>query len=443
MVFLALSIFLSSISLIPFLSTSFLPEVDTGDVSVDFRLPEGTRIEETNRVVETILKDVDEIVRPEEFRHSYAFDGQSERGIGVALGFDEGPNVGEIGFKLVDRDKRGRSAKDVASLLRERIKKIPGITRLKVTAKDPIASVIMGSGKPVSVEVQGDDLKAIFDFAKKLKAVMKKIPGLVDVSISQKDSRPELWIVVDRKKASSLGLNIAPVAATVRNYFYGLEATQYRDAGDNYDIFTRFREEDKNRIMNLPEVPIFTPDGRMIKLKNIARIISGEGPIEIERKNRQKIIKVEADTYKRSLGAVTGDIKGELKKMGIPEGISIRFGGEVEEQQKAFRDLTLLLILGILLVYMVMASLFGNLRDPFIVMFSVPFAFSGVFYAFYFTGVTLGIISFMGVVMLMGIVVNNAIVLVDYVNRLRRDEGETLVDGVCNGVYNSSIVRVV
>ncbi|MDY7034348.1 MAG: efflux RND transporter permease subunit [Thermodesulfobacteriota bacterium] len=426
---LAAAIFLSSISLVPFLSTSFMPKVDSGVVDITFRLPEGTRIEETNKVVEMILKVMDDIVKPEEFRHSYAFDGQSEEGIGVALGFDEGPNVGEIGFKLVDRDKRERSARDIANILREKIKSIPGIDRLKVMATDPIGSILVGSGKPVNIEIQGTDIDSCLAFAERLEVAMKKVPGLVDIAISQKTPRPELWLEIDREKASSLGLNIAMIAGTLRNYLYGVEATQFRDGGDSYDMFTRFRREDKDRLSTLVDVPIFTPDGRMVKLSNIGRVIEGEGPIEIERKNRQKIIRVGADTYKRSLGEVTGDIRNILTKIGTPEGITVSLGGEVEEQKEAFNDLRLLLILGIILVYMVMAALYGNLRDPLIIMFSVPFAFSGILYAFYLTDTTLGIISFMGVIMLMGIVVNNAIVLLDYIHLLQK-RGNPLFEAI-------------
>ena len=432
---LAVVIFLSSISLIPFLSTSFFPKVDSGDISIRFRLPEGSRIEETNKVMEAILKNIDEVVKPEEMRHSYAFDGETKEGIGVALGFDQGPNVGSIGFKLVDRDKRTRSADEIAAALRKRVRSIPGLNKIYVRAESGITSILMGTGKPVSLEIQGPDLEQLVRLANQVKQKMLEIPGLVDVEITQKDPRPELWVEVDRKKASALGLSVANIAVTLRNYFYGLEATKFREAGDNYDIFTRLTERDKNNLFNLPEAPIYTPDGRMIKLKNIAKIIQDEGPIEIERKNRQKIVKVEADTFGRSLGAVTADLKKALSSLEIPSGVFVKFGGEVEEQKKVFKDLTILLVMGILLVYMVMASLFGNLRDPFIIMFSVPFAFTGVLYAFYLTGTTLGIMSFMGVIMLMGIVVNNAIVLLDYIHLLQR-RGRPLFEAVTEAGRN-------
>ncbi len=428
-------IFTSSLALVPFIGTSFIPDMDSGDVNVEFRLPEGTRIEETNRVVEKILQTIGEIVKPEELRHSYARDGQTEEGFGVAMGMDEGSNVGTIGFKLVDRDKRERSASEIASKLREQLERIPGISRMKVTATSMLSTLMMGGGKPIVVEVAGPDLNTNIMVAEQVKKIVQEVPGTTDVSISQKDPRPELWVEVDREKAASFGLNIAMIAGTVRNYFYGDASTDFRDAGDSFDIFTRLSEADKNRLENLPEVPIFTPDGRMIKLKNIAEIKSGEGPVEIERNNRQRIVKVEADKYGRSLGEITNDIKDALENVDIPPGVSLSFGGEVEQQQEAFKDLGLLLLLGIMLVYMVLASLYGNFRDPLIIMFSVPFALTGVFYAFYITGTTLSLISYMGIIMLTGIVVKNAVIFLDYTHLLQ-NRGQPLLEAITNAGRN-------
>lgn len=434
-VFGSVLIFASSLALVPFMGSSFVPDVDSGDVNIQFRLPEGTRLEETTRVIEKLQQSIGEIVKPEEFRHYYAFCGQSGEGFGAAMGQEEGPNVGIIGLKLVDRDKRERSAKEIAGKLREQVARIPGISRMTVTATSPLSSAAMGGGKPIVIEVAGPDLKTNLEVAERVKKIVQEVPGTTDVALSQKDPRPELWVEVDREKASSFGLNLAMIAGTVRNYFYGDDPTEFRDAGDSFDIFIRLREEDKNKLENLPEVPVFTPDGRMIKLKNIAEIKSGEGPIEIERKNRQRIVKVEADRYGRSLGEITADIKKAIENMDIPSGVSIGFGGEVEEQQKAFKDLSLVLVLGIVLVYMVMASLYGNFRDPLIIMFSVPFALTGVFYAFYLTGTTLSLISFMGIIMLTGIAERNAIVLLDYTHLLQ-NRGQPLREAIVNAGRN-------
>ena len=419
-IFLALAIFASSLSLVPFLSTAFFPVTDTGEVSVNFRLAEGTRIEETSRVIERILDIIPRVVNADWIRHTYAKDGEDEEGYGVALGFEQGPNVGEIRFKIIDRDRRGEPVEAVADRLRRELARIPGLSKLRVGTQSGVESALMGGRKPISLEVLGYDLAQSLGFAQQLQAELAAIDGLVDVTISQKDPRPEVWIEVDRRKAASLGLNVAMVAATLRNYFYGAEATEFRDSGDSFKVFTRFSAADKDRLANLPEVPIFAPDGRMIRLKAVARVKEGRGPIEIERKNRQRIIKVEANTSGRSLGAVNADVKTRLAGLAVPPGITVQSGGDVEEQKKAFADLTVLLVLGMVLVYMVMAALFENLRDPLIVMFSVPFAFSGVLYAFYFTDTSLGMIPFMGVIMLMGIVVNNAIVLLDYIHLLRK-----------------------
>ncbi|MDL1955559.1 MAG: efflux RND transporter permease subunit [Candidatus Desulfofervidus auxilii] len=417
---ISLLIFIPTIFLLKFIGTAFVPEPDAGFVSISFRLAEGTRLEETSRLIDKINQWIAKEIKPEELRHTYGFAGQTEKGFGEALGFEEGSNCGEVGLKLVDKNKRRRSDKEIAAILREYLKHVPGITRTKVIATNPISAVLMGGTKPIVIEVLGYNLEESLKVARKIKKIVQEIPGAVDVSLSFKDPRPEIWIEVDRKKAASLGLNIAIIADAVRTYFYGNNPTDFRDAGEDYDIFVRLTDKDKNRLETLPEVPIFTPDGRMILLKNIAHIKEGTGLTEIERKNRQRIIKVEADTYKRSLGEVTRDIKKELEKLNLPPGVTIQFGGYIKEQREAFKDLKWLLLLGIILTYMVMASLYEGFLDPFVIMFSVPFAFTGVIWAFLITGIILNIISFMGIVMLTGIVVNNAIVLLDYTHLLQK-----------------------
>ncbi|GAG41611.1 unnamed protein product, partial [marine sediment metagenome] len=247
-ILLAVTVFLSSLSFTPFISTSFFPDRDTGNVGIRFRLEEGTRIEETTRVLERIMEDVNELVHPEEMRHYYGWIGESEEGMASAVGFDEAPNAGALSFTLVDKDKRKRSVNDIARVLRERFIRIPGITQIGVETKSSTEAALRGGRKPISLEIQGYDLKENLMFARKVQAVMEKIPGLLDVAISQKEPRPEIWVEIDRKKASDLGLNILSIAGTLRNYFYGADATQYRDSGSSFDIVTRFTEIDKNSL---------------------------------------------------------------------------------------------------------------------------------------------------------------------------------------------------
>ncbi|MBW2039603.1 MAG: efflux RND transporter permease subunit [Deltaproteobacteria bacterium] len=429
----SLSLFAASMAFIPVIGTELVPDMDSGDINIFLRLPEGTRIEETHKVMERINSYFRQYVP--EARHYYAFDGQTEKGMGVVLGFEEGPNVGEVGAKLVRKRERERSTKEVAMMLREKIEEIPGIGNLTVSATAPIKSVFMGGMKRISIEVWGYNMEKTGAIAKEIKGIVEKVPGATDVALSQKPPRPELWVDIDRKKASSLGVNVAMVASVVRTSFYGDDPTEFRDAGEDYDIFLRLGDRDKNRIASLLEVPIPTLLGNQVRLGNIARVREGYGPVEIERRNRQRIVKVEANTFGRPLGDVVRDIEKGIAQIRVPEDVKVRFGGETEEQQKAFRDLGLLFVLGIILVYMVMASQFKSFLHPFVIMFSLPFAVTGVILIFLLTGTTLSLFSYLGLIMLMGIVVKNAIVLVDYVNILR-ERGLSLFDAITTGGAN-------
>ncbi len=414
-------VFLISILLIPFIGTELTPEMDSGEVRLNFRLPEGTKVEETQKVLEEIQKKVIRLV-PER-KSFFGYCGQSERGIATALGFEEGSNVGSVGLKLVEKSQRKRSAKEVALALRKAVLEIPGISEFYVSATPAIGQLLMGSGgRRISIELWGKDLDLLVSYAHELKNRIEKLPGTLDVTISQRPPRPEIWVEVDREKASQLGLNTGLIASALRQYFYGFTPTTYREAGEDYDIFLRLREEDKNRLRTLGEVPIKTLSGVAIPLRNVAQIREAFGPVSIERRDRQRVVRVESDVKGRPLGDVVGDIQKVIKEMKIPPEIGVRFAGETEEQQKAFKDLKTLFVLGVILVYMVMASLFKSYKHPFVIMFSLPFAVSGALFALFFTGTTLSLYSFLGLIMLLGIVTKNAIVLVDYTNTLRERE---------------------
>jgi HAE1 family hydrophobic/amphiphilic exporter-1 len=212
-------------------------------------------------------------------------------------------------------------------------------------------------------------------------------------------------------------------------------ATKYREAGEQYDVFVRLRDSDRTSIRAIENIPLTSSSGKIIRLSNVATIVPKTGPIQIERQNQERIVKVDANVFRRSLGDVAKDVKDVIAKINVPLGITINLGADIEEQGKSFRDLFLLFLLGSLLVYMVMASQFESLLDPFIIIFSIPFAITGVVFALYLGNVTLSIASFIGLVMLVGIVVNNAIVLVDYINILR-SRGLSMHDAVVTGGSN-------
>jgi HAE1 family hydrophobic/amphiphilic exporter-1 len=226
---------------------------------------------------------------------------------------------------------------------------------------------------------------------------------------------------------------MSTIANSIKSYIEGATATKYRESGDTYDIYVRLEEGFRTKPEDIESIFIVSPfTGKQIRITNIANVREDFGPQEISRKNKERVVKVECNTYQRSTGKVTEDIEAKIEELVIPEGIIVEFGGQAEEQQDAFRDLFMLLMLGIVLVYMVMAAQFESLLDPFIVMFAIPFTFTGVIIAFILTNTTLSVISFLGIVMLMGIVVNNAIVLISYINILRARE-YSMADAVTQG----------
>jgi len=409
--------FFVSIFLARFIGQDLFPDVDTGDIDIMFRLNESARIEETDKILKKFGKIYEKLV-PER-KYYYTFAGESEKGIGVALGMEEGPNVGEGGAKLVPRTERKRSVYEIAQILRKEIEKIPGIEKLKVIATTPIKQVFMSGKGKIEVELIGSDLDKLQKYAERLEKEMKKIPGAIDVRSSFKKPRLELHIDIDREKANLLGVNTAVLASTLRSYFYGYEATKFREAGDDFDIFLQLKEKQRYSLDDIGEISVPTMSDKLVKLKTFAKVNMGLGPVEINRKNRERIISVGCDIYKRAMSDVKKDIEEVIKKLNIPKDIEVNFGGEVEEQRKAFSDLGLLLIIGIILVYMVMVGQFESLKTPFIIFFSLPFAFVGVIWALLLTGTHFSIVTFMAVIMLVGVVVNNAIVLVDYTNILR------------------------
>ncbi|QCQ22076.1 efflux RND transporter permease subunit [Desulfoglaeba alkanexedens] len=426
---LIIIVFTGSLALIPLIGTEFFPEVDSGEVEVVLEMPEGTRGEVTARTTKEMLEAVNSIP---EMQASYALAGQTKKGFLTALGFEEGTNIGRIGGRLTDKGERIRSAKEIASELREQVMKLPGVEKFSASAVSAIQKAFLGGGRPISIEILGHDIEVTNEVADKIKRIVEATPGAVDVSVSRKRPRPEVQVRLDRDKAASLGVNVAFVADALRTHYYGFDDTKFREAGDDFDIELRLKKDQRETIREIGETPITTLTGQTIKLRNVASVSEGFGPVEIERKNRVRVTKVQAGVQGKVLGDVVRDIREQMASLDLPPGVSIEWGGEVEEQRKAFRDLTLLLILGIALVYMVMAGEFEDFVDPFIIMFSVPFAFVGVIWAFAVTATPLNLMSFIGAIMLMGIVVNNAIVLVDYTKQLRA-RGMSLTEAVVTG----------
>lgn len=409
-------LFIMSIYGFRFVDTEFVPEPDTGDLEINITLPEGTNVDYTDKVLRDLINYTKE--RIPEIVHTGGFCGETEEGIGKALGQNEGPNAATLYIKLKDLRERQRRAREIADELREYLSSIPGIEKISVKASSGIRSMFMG-GKSIIIEIYGNDLNELTKVARTIERIIKEIPGTVDVALGKRESRPEIHILIDREKASFLDLNIATIADTLRSYLYGNSPTEFMEGGESYDITLRLSGARNYDISKLSELPIQSLSGKFVKLGAIAEIKQDYGTSEILRKDRERYITVECNVSGRALGAVVKDIEKALSTIEIPQGVTIKFGGEVKQQEESFQQLGWLFLIGVILVYMVMAGQFEAFGHPFVIMFSVPFALTGVVFAFLLTGIPLSIQGFLGIVMLVGIVVNNAIVLVDYTNLLR------------------------
>ena len=405
-----------SLLLLPLVGTRFMPEVDSNMFRINVELPVGTRLEETGKVIK-LLEDVIAREVPEKTVMFSRWGYSSEARFRMVFG-GEGTNLGMVGVRLIPKEQRQRLSKQIVDQLRPLTAGYPG-AQVRYNTEDPLMGLFFAEGKPFVIEIYGHDLDTGMQLAEEIAAQLRKIRGVVDVEISRKIGKPELQVRVDRDKASHLGLNVSDIGNTIEAFFSGKEASKYREKGKEYNILVRLREEDRKNIADLENIFISSPKGKQIRLINVAEVTQRLGPVSIARKNQQRVIKVSANLSGRDLGSAVNEASRRLSEIRIPRDFFVDFGGEREEQREAFGLLTMALLLGIVLVYMVMASQFESFRDPFIILFSIPFAMIGVVWVHLIFRQIFTLNSFIGLIMLVGIVVNNAIVLISYINILR------------------------
>ncbi|HLO89603.1 MAG TPA: efflux RND transporter permease subunit [Lentimicrobium sp.] len=417
-------IFASSLVLFKFVGTDFMPQSDEGRISAAIELQTGTRVEETVKIarkIEAIVKE-----RYPEVTIVSSSSGSDDEGSMFSLWSTTGSNVINLMMRLEDRDKRERTVFDISADLRKQLTGIPEV----ITSNISTASQSFGgSSNQVDVEIYGYDFDKTNALAEQLKQKISGIKGASDVIISRKKDKPELQIALDRNKIAEHGLNTAMVSAMIHNRVSGLIASKYKEEGDEYDIKVRLTEDSRNSISDLEEMTITSPAGQRIKLKEIASIQEYWGPPSIQHKRKERLVTVSAKPDGIPLGDLAEKINTELKDVQIPKELMVTVGGAYQDQQEAFGDIALLMLISIILVYIVMASQFESLKMPFIIMLSIPFAFSGVAIALFITGTTLSMVAALGAVLLIGIVVKNGIVLVDFIN-LMRDRGHELNEAI-------------
>jgi HAE1 family hydrophobic/amphiphilic exporter-1 len=256
------------------------------------------------------------------------------------------------------------------------------------------------------------------------------VSGVTDTRVSREEGRPEQIIRINRFKAADLGLSVARIGEILETALGGTYSSNYREGGREYRILTRLQKADRHNLDNLLDLTIVNNSGAQVQLRNVVDVLPATGPVSIGRKDQERIITVSGDYSGRDLGSIVGDLRRELQSIPIPRDFSIIIGGDWEEQKEANRELLLGIILAIILTYMVMAAQFESLRDPLVIMFTVPMALVGVMLVMITTGTTFSINALIGCIMLAGIVVNNAILLVDYTNLLRRRDGMDLESAI-------------
>jgi HAE1 family hydrophobic/amphiphilic exporter-1 len=421
----------AAVLMFPLLNTELAPQTDEGQLFVMAELAPGTRIERTDVIMSRLEQMVQQLVP--EARTIIASAGQGG-GMGGGGGFG-GTSRGTISLYLVPKDDRERSSEQIAFDLRRQLSGIPGvIVRANATGGNNQMSRLMSGGMNndggrMAVEIRGEDLEVGRRLAQDVSDLLATTPGVADPRLSREEARPELAVQVDRPKAALFGLNTNSVASTIRTNVAGTIAAQFRQGGFEYPIIVRLREEDRQQVTDVNDVMVSSQSGVTMPAKNVMKIQSQLGPSQIDRKNQQRIVQVSADP-EVSLSEAIRAVNDRLPSLPRPQDFSIGFGAEVEQQAKTFNELRLVLILALILVYAVMASQYESLRDPFIIMFSVPTAALGVVLALYLTNTSFNLQAYLGVIMLGGIVVSNAILLVDYTNILRRRDKMDLREAV-------------
>jgi HAE1 family hydrophobic/amphiphilic exporter-1 len=418
----AVAVLVGCFQLVPLVGVEMMPATDEGEVRITGEMAVGTRLE----VVDKAFLAIEEIARREvpETLNTVSFVGGSSWRA-------RGGNTGQLRISLVPRSERTRTSEQIARELGRKLQRIPGI---KVRCRPGGGLFILRLGASdddrVQLEVRGHDLETADVLAQRVEEVVGSVAGITDTRISRETGTPEELIIVDRQKAADMRLTVSDIAGMLKTVLSGSSAGYFREGGNEYRIRVKLAGSEQMELNQILDLPITNADGESVVLRNVVQVRPRRGPVLIERKSQERVVYVSANFTGRDMGSILADIREGLKEVPVPRGFSIVFGGDFEEQQKAFSELMMSFVLALILVYMVMASLYESLRYPFVVMFSVPLAGIGVILMLFLTDTTFNVQSFIGCIMLGGIVVNNAILLVDHINLLRRRDGMEMREAI-------------
>lgn len=404
----AVLVFVFSMFSITMIGGEFFPSQDEGSFAVDIKMPFGTSLKDSDKIVKEVESLVDEIKEKEKVFSSIGGSSEFSR---------EASNKSSVTVSLVNKKERKRSTSQIVNELRKKVEKIPGAD-IKVNE-----SSSMGGGGPesaaIEIQISGDDIDTLKEIGENFKEKIKKIPGTTQVKTDTEEGDPEARIIIDRDRASFYGVSTAMLSKELKNSIDGGIAGTFKDNGTELDLTVSVDDQVKESIENLKQINIKTPLGIKVAIGELVKVEYANSPTQIARINRTRTVTVSSQLENRDLQSVTKDIQKELSTISMPQGYKYEFTGQQEDMIEAFSSLGLALILSIIIVYMILASQFESLIHPFTVMLSVPFALSGGFLGLFITGKSLSVPALIGVIMLSGIVVNNAIVLIDYIIQLR------------------------
>ncbi len=424
-----LGIFIGSMLLMKFVGSEFFPTSDNSRLGVSLELPIGTRVE--------IAKDVSERLY-EEWRKKYpeikVFNytvGQASSDNTFASMQNNGSHIISMNIRLVDPSERSRSITEIAAGMREDLKHYPELKKSLVNVGGMRGGSMSGQSI-LSYEIYGYDFEKTDSVAQRLKRLLENVKGAADINISRSDYQPEYQVDFDREKLAIYGLNLSTAANALRSRINGTTASYFREDGDEYDIKVMYDPAHRQSITDIENILLFNAMGQGIRLKEVGTVVERFTPPTIERKDRERIITVSTVVQDRPMSEIIAEAQPMIDKMDMPSGVTITLSGSYEDQQDSFRDLGMLGMLIIILVYIVMASQFESFTYPGIIMSSIMFAFSGVVLILWMTGTNLNIMSMIGGIMLIGIVVKNGIVLIDYIT-LNRERGMSVRRSVIHG----------
>lgn len=423
---LAFLLFSGSFLLLSEIGNEFMPKADEGEVQIIAEMGEGTKIDAMDGAFAKIEAVVGQRVPEAQnvFTHFGQFGGRAR-----------GKNQGHVHIWLGPKKERQRSDEEIARDLRRRVNAIPGVVA-RVRARSGLfvfRRLGLAGEDNLEVNLRGHDLTVAQRLAGEIKASMEQMGGISGVRINRQGGQPELGVHIDRDKAAALGIPVATIAQTVKTALVGTRATLYRDGGDEYDVLVRLTERDRLTPQAVLDITVPTPSRQSVALKNLVELKERKGPSEIHRLNQERIISLSGEVTGRDMGALIGELQGRLRSLNLPADFSLEVGGDYREQRESFEQLRWGLLLALILVYTVMAAQFESLRDPLLIMFSLPLATIGIFLSLWATGSTFNVNSYIGIILLTGIVVNNAIVLVDYINLKLREDGMSVREAVLTG----------